>query len=1102
MALNLLSNRQELPMEVSPNMKLLALKFSVLGLLLCGIAFAQNSSISGTASSESGGPLGNATVNLSNLDSGAKQQAVTDSTGHYAFNGLVPGRYQISVAVAQSSGTPSQEITLAADQAKQVNITMQNAPSATAPTVATFRVEDATPALDTYTPQIVNVYNTRNIQYNEQPNFLASNGSIYGAYDLSMLSAGLGTNSGLGIARGPVVGGQRPSSNNFYIEGIDNNNRAVPGPLVYVSNEAATELHAFQNQFPPEWGHTLGGQFSQIVRTGTNQFHGSLYDYLQNRNLNAIDQRFANQGIRDLPRYDQNRMGLNFGTPIIKNNLFFFGSFEFIPLGFDSVPGSPVFAPTAAGFTTLAGLAGVSRTNLGVLQNFVGAAPTQSSVTAVNGVQIPIGILPIRTHQYQNQYIGTGSLDWNIRNSDQVRARYVHNETHANNNGAVLPAFFSPLKTRSLLASFAEYHNFSSVLVNELRLGYTRYHSGIHNNGVTFPGLSVFPNIQIQNDLNLQLGQGLLSGQTAALNTYQMSDNMSWTFGRHAVKIGGEGRRFIGPISLAQLGLGNYSFTTLGRFLTDLPPDIAGQRSFGNLNYSGNNWDTFFYLNDTWQMHPNFSVNVGVKYHYVTIPKTLTFQGLNSIADVPGVLTFREPEAQKTAFGPLIGIAWSPGFVKNTVFRAGFGMNYDTTYLASAIPSIPPGVVTTIFSNNLSLVPGFFGLGAIVTPTAFNVFTPSVTAAEARARTTTFIPDQRLPYSMQWNAGIQQQVFHRLVLDVRYLGVKSVHLPTEGLLNGVSPITATQNLPLFFSQPSQATLNSLTTNLNSLSAISTNPFARAGFTSPISSIQPQGWSWYNGLAVQASQRFSGGLQMLLSYTWSHLIDNLSGPQFNRAGFFTLTERAIQPGTSILDHRHRASATFLWDIGGIGQHSFNFVRDILANMTFGTTYTYESPSNLFLNSDVNADLTGFGTAGVFVNSTGVAGTGSGVTPLRNTSGQVVGFLATNPNARFIAAAPGTFPNGGRAFLQTNPIQNFDATLFKRFAVRDRFSFEIHGEAYNLFNHPQFTAAPIRGIGAQSQLNPNLLIPGTAAFGNLTQAFSSNARTLQVGVRFLF
>src|SRR5690242_1350134 len=163
MALNLLSNRQELPMEVSPNMKLLALKFSVLGLLLCGIAFAQNSSISGTASSESGGPLGNATVNLSNLDSGAKQQAVTDSTGHYAFNGLVPGRYQISVAVAQSSGTPSQEITLAADQAKQVNITMQNAPSATAPTVATFRVEDATPALDTYTPQIVNVYNTRNI---------------------------------------------------------------------------------------------------------------------------------------------------------------------------------------------------------------------------------------------------------------------------------------------------------------------------------------------------------------------------------------------------------------------------------------------------------------------------------------------------------------------------------------------------------------------------------------------------------------------------------------------------------------------------------------------------------------------------------------------------------------------------------------------------------------------------------------------------------------------------------------------------------------------------------------------------------------------------
>ena len=1090
-------------MEVSPKMKLLALKFSILGLVLSCAAFAQNASISGTASSESGSPLANATVNLSNLDTGAKQQAATDSSGHYAFNGLAAGRYQISVAALQATGTPSQEITLAADQAKQINITMQSPANTTAPaTVATFRVEDATPALDTYTPQIVNVYNTRYIQYNEQPNYLAPNGSIFGSYNLSMLSAGLGTNAGLGIARGPVVGGQRSSSNNFYVEGVDNNNRAVPGPLVYVSNEAATELHAFQNQFPPEWGHTLGGQFSQIVRTGTNQFHGSLYDYLQNRNLNAIDQRFANQGIRDLPRYDQNRMGLNFGAPVIKNALFFFGSFEFIPLGFDSVPGSPVFAPTAAGFATLAGLTGVSQTNLGVLRNFVGPAPTQSSSTTVNGVQIPIGILPIRTHQYQNQYIGTGSIDWTIRNSDQVRARYVHNETHANDNGAVLPAFFSPLKTRALLASIAEYHNFSPVMVNELRLGYTRYHSGIHNNGVTFPGLGVFPNIQIQNDLNLQLGAGLLAGQTAALNTYQISDNMSWTRGHHVFKIGGEGRRFIGPISLAQLGLGNYSFTTLGRFLTDLPPDIAGQRSFGNLNYAGNNWDTFFYLNDSWQMSPNFNVNLGVKYSYVTIPKTLTLQGLNSIADVPGVLTFHEPETQKTAFGPLIGIAWSPGFVKNTVFRAGFGMNYDTTYLASAIPSIPPGVVTTVFSNTLSLVPGFFGFGGIITPTAFNVFTPSVTPAEARARTTTFIPDQRLPYSMQWNAGIQQQVFHRLVLDVRYLGVKSVHLPTEGILNGVSPITATQNLPLFFSQPSQATLNGLTTNLNTLRAISTNPFASAGFANPISSIQPQGWSWYNGLAVQASQRFSGGLQMLLSYTWSHMLDNLSGPLFNRAGFFTLTERAIQPGTSIFDHRHRASATFLWDIGAIGPKDFHFVRDILANMTFGTTYTYESPSNLFLESGLNSDLTGFGTAGVFLNPNGAGFTGSGVTALRNSSGQVVGYLATNPNARFIAAGPGSLPNGGRAFLQTNPVQNFDATLFKRFSVRDLFSFEIHGEAYNLFNHPQFTAAPIRGIAAQSQLNPNLLIPGTAAFGNISQAFSSNARTLQVGIRFLF
>ena len=217
--------------------------------------------------------------------------------------------------------------------------------------------------------------------------------------------------------------------------------------------------------------------------------------------------------------------------------------------------------------------------------------------------------------------------------------------------------------------------------------------------------------------------------------------------------------------------------------------------------------------------------------------------------------------------------------------------------------------------------------------------------------------------------------------------MKSVHLPVQSTLNGVSPVTASQNLPTFYSQPSQAQLNSLPTTLTSLQNAATvsNPYASAGFTSPISAIEPNGYSWYNGLSLQATQRFSAGLQGIVSYTWSHLIDNLSGPNFGLTGYSYVNQR-IDRGNSIFDHRHRLTATALWDVGAIGSSSFHWVRDVLANVTIGGTYTYETPSSALIQSAANTGLGGFGLGAVTVNPNGVAGTGSGVTPLRNSAGR--------------------------------------------------------------------------------------------------------------------
>src|SRR6185503_523160 len=129
-------------------------------------------------------------------------------------------------------------------------------------------------------------------------------GNFYGALNLSLLSAGVSSNGGVGQGTGPSVGGQRPMNNNFMIEGVDNNRKDITGPLVYVPTEATQEFSLLQNQFNSEFGHSSGGQFNTVLRSGGNALHVSAYEYFQNRKLNALDQSFKRQGVTEKPRYD------------------------------------------------------------------------------------------------------------------------------------------------------------------------------------------------------------------------------------------------------------------------------------------------------------------------------------------------------------------------------------------------------------------------------------------------------------------------------------------------------------------------------------------------------------------------------------------------------------------------------------------------------------------------------------------------------------------------------------------------------------------------------------------------------------------------------
>src|SRR5262249_48598532 len=235
---------------------------------------------------------------------------------------------------------------------------------------------------------------------------------------------------------------------------------------------------------------------------------------------------------------DQNTLGGGIGGPIRKNKLFYYGLFSYNPLGQASTPASVTWAPTAAGYNLLNNMSNVSATNLGILKQYVPAAPVQdgNKITTVNGTPIPLGILPIVAPNFTNTYLWLVSVDYNLSDKDQIRSRYIDQKITTIDNVANLPVFWvnRPITRKGF--TFTEFHSFRSNLVNEFRLAYNRYNSDTPVPDFQYPGLDVFPNIQIQDDLAIQIGPNTSAPQATIQNTYQAVENLSWTKGKHDLK--------------------------------------------------------------------------------------------------------------------------------------------------------------------------------------------------------------------------------------------------------------------------------------------------------------------------------------------------------------------------------------------------------------------------------------------------------------------------------------------------------------------------------------------------------------------------------------
>jgi Carboxypeptidase regulatory-like domain/TonB dependent receptor len=1104
-------------------------------------ASAQTTSgdIAGTIKDSLGAAIPNVSITVTNEKTGTQSTTKTNAAGQFQVQNLLPGLYDIQASASGFSNSTLKALTVVPNSASTANLSLSVGSVSTSIEVT----GGAGVVLDTTTQNLTQTFDAEQLQ--ALPTAAVGGAGQNGVLNVSLLAPGVASSGGIGIGVGPSIGGQRPRNNNFEIEGIDNNNKAVTGPLVYVPNDAVGDFSLITTQFSPEFGHSSGGQFNTNVISGTNTFHGKVYEYFQNRNLNAASGPAGGKTF-PIPGYDNNRYGAEVGGPILHNKLFFFVNYERNTI--NQVESTHLCTPTASGLATLNSLGaayGLNTNNLAQYAKYIPAATT----TGPNGTGIDAaqdiacgnestgppfltvynttgpayqadGTTP-QTNIPLGNYLGQGSapvkfwalttsVDYTINPSDSLRLRYIYNNQTSIDDVAALPTFYAAQPFKWHLFALSEFHTFSPNLVNEFRIGFNRYDNVLTAGNFSFPGLDSFPNLYFYDQGSIDVGPDDNAPQFTIQNLYQVTDNISWTKGKHTLKFGFDGRKYISPQGFTQRARGDYEWSNLSDYLHDLGPDPNGfgERSTGNETYYGDQTALYGYANDTWRASDKLTLNFGLRYEFTSVPSGEREQSLNSLASVPSLITFGAPQPTYTSFAPRFGVVFAPD--SKTSIRAGYGIAYDVLFDNLGTLSFPPQLSQT---NDVGTNPaypfslsGFLAAGGLPPGTGSGV--TQLSKAVAIATTAAYVPNQVAPYSENYTLTMQREISRGLVVEIGYIGTRGIHLPTQIQLNVQAPVTA-QNA-LFTELGNTALTPNNGTTLTQLKAIGNiiPAYKAAGFVSKITSYQPWSGSNYNGLITNL-QGHLHNLQMNLSWTWSKAMDNATAEVFSTV----LTPRRPEDSQNLnqdysrsaLDRTHRVTLEADYNYKGFNGHNW-LLRNLVANWVVAPIYTYESPEYATALSGVNSNLNGDTGAAIdrpLINLTGVKGTGSGVNAITNGTGDTIGYQAINPKAYYIEAGPGTLPNASRNTLPIRPINNIDLTLNKRLTFHDRYSFEFGVQAFNLANHAQYIPGSVDNVNGPGYVSSySFQTVSNALFNQPQKEFNNNARTLQLTGKFSF
>ena len=660
----------------------------------------------------------------------------------------------------------------------------------------------------------------------------------------------------------------------------------------------------------------------------------------------------------------------------------------------------------------------------------------------------------------------------------------------------------------------------------------------------------------------MNIGPDGCAPQGQITNIYQFSDNFSWTKGRHQMKAGAEFRNVISPSIFLPRQRGEYNYTTLAEFLSDDKPAGGGNgalRGIGSAIFAVNFQSYFWFIQDDIKLKPNLTLNLGLRYEYVGNARDMALQDFNSIADVdandPGLIAarnlfrrpeffaegihFREPETDKNNYGPRLGIAWSPNYQSgwlHKIFgdqgqssvRAGYTLAYDFFFQNLSTLQLPPQFQSEIDANGGS--GGFFGSdtrflenGGIPNAGAglpSELFTDT---ALARLLTQAYIFDMVTPYTQAWTLSFQREFAKNWAIELRYLGNHASHLYAQIRQNGGVDVThhLGQFLPTFFNASEVPSLNQRNNmrTLGDLQALQKTALEDLGFAGGVTAFEQLGSSFYHGFATNVKHRFSQGFLLDASYTWSHTIDDNTNELFTsflnpRRPEDGLTGYGRERSTSALDRTHRFVTGLVWELPfGDGRAYLNqnkILSSIVGGWTVSGIYQIESGQPVTVQSGVDSNLN-FDGAGdrSIINPNGAEGVGTTVSPILNSDGDIVGYLADNPNAQYVQAGAGARTNAGRNTLRLPRLNNLDLTVSRHFRITEGSRLSFRADFFNALNHAQFlplglatNGASVFAQNATDGSSQAFVTLGTPFFNNPEGAFSSSPRTIQFSLKYSF